>query len=287
MPLPSKKVIYKYLPDGDYLPQVLSGQSLKFESPLDFNDPFECQVVVLIEHGASGLGFIRGELKKYKLPVRKRLETIQAMKRIQGKPLFSDEFPLMTALLRNVGVSCFSGEYNDILMWAHYAKHHTGVCIGFDTAKHMFQTAWEVEYKEQLPVILRPTDSYEDMLRKSLITKSSHWKYECEWRIVKRTLSPLEREEIIKKYGQMKPAQADVILNQVGPGYYSFPKEAITEIILGAKMLLRDKQKIVAWAGEAGLAVPIREARRHRSEYRLEFVEIAHPTGGTSQGGEE
>ena len=177
-------------------------------------------------------------------------------------------------ILASVGVSCFSAVRDDILMWSHYAAQHTGVCIGFDTRRHIFQTAWEVSYQDDLPTIYRPQDDEETMLQKSLMTKSSHWRYEREWRIVRRTMTDSERLVMHQKYGKLSAEAAYVLLHQVGPGFYSFPKEAITEISLGVKMPPAKRKMVIEWVQAAGLKVPIYHADLARFKYQLEFKKI-------------
>jgi len=190
----------------------------------------------------------------------------------------------MDELLKEIGISCFSEAKDSILMWAHYAADHSGVCIGFDTTKHFFQTAWQVRYQDDLPIIYRPSDDPDTMLSKSLLTKSIHWNYEQEWRIVRRTMTPEQRQVIASKYAHHSPEQLEVMLNQQGPGLYSFPKHAITEVILGIKMMHQKKQQVLQWIKEAQLQVPVYQAKRHATEFRLEFVAL-QPHRGDSRSG--
>src|ERR1035441_3016297 len=43
-----------------------------------------------------------------------------------------DQFKAETA--RDYGLLCFSEEWNNILLWSHYADQHRGVCLGFDVS---------------------------------------------------------------------------------------------------------------------------------------------------------
>lgn len=274
MPLPRIPVVYKYLPAEDYLPNILTGKSLKFSSPLGFNDPFECKPLCVIENGKAGDSFLSKGCKELGYSPAKRIQKLGELRRFQGRPMPSGLESNMNELLKEIGISCFSAARDSILMWAHYAAEHSGVCIGFDTTKYFFQTAWEVQYQDELPIILRPSDNPDTMLSKSLLTKSIHWNYEHEWRIVRRTMTPEQQRTIIDKYGHHSFEQLEVMVNQKGPGFYSFPKQAITEVVLGVKMPTSKRRKVLQWIQEAELELPIYEARRHPSEFRLEFVEI-------------
>lgn len=164
---------------------VLLGKSLKFSSPRQFNDPFECRSVVVLEAGEAGAEYLKKGCRSLGLSPAKRLSFQKQLERkFADGNVMQGSNEEMDNLIERVGVSCFSGVKDSTLMWTHYASQHTGVCIGFDTGQHIFQTAWKVNYQQELPTIYRPTDDPDLMLQKSLLTKSLHWKYECEWRII-------------------------------------------------------------------------------------------------------
>lgn len=115
-------------------------------------------------------------------------------------------------------------------MWSHYGDSHRGVCIGFDIERPfdpVFGTGYEVEYKEFYPNISlleldsmfashlyepEKLSSYDDIITKSLYTKSIHWNYENEIRYVRT-----------QQYG-------------TGAGSMEFPAAKVKEIIVGAKI---------------------------------------------------
>lgn len=83
----------------------------------------------------------------------------------------------------NVGISCFSEEMNNLLMWSHYADKHAGFCIEFDSSYHPFLKARKVIYTENIP------DYNYDLEKKNnqmnlFNYKSKYWEYEKELRII-------------------------------------------------------------------------------------------------------
>lgn len=88
-----------------------------------------------------------------------------------------------TYLTQNIGVFCLTTKPDNLLMWAHYADSHKGVCLQFDGYSRPFCNAQKVIYAaERLPI--NPyQDTKDDMLVKGLLTKSDHWRHEEEWRI--------------------------------------------------------------------------------------------------------
>ena len=82
---------------------------------------------------------------------------------------------------------CFSETHDDLLMWGHYAKGHTGFVVQFDPSHQMFtdDELGKVQYPETSErLAIAPHDQTADELWRILFCKSPHWKYEREWRLV-------------------------------------------------------------------------------------------------------
>ena len=85
--------------------------------------------------------------------------------------------------INDVGVSCFSEEINNILMWSHYADKHKGFCIEFNKSYRPFSMAETILYGTNMPEYDFFSD--DDIKHKQFFYyKSDHWKYEKELRIV-------------------------------------------------------------------------------------------------------
>lgn len=83
------------------------------------------------------------------------------------------------------GFLSFSRNWNNPVLWSHYASRHHGVCLGFDLLRARVQ---EVEYEDQrilaqLDEFNDPTKIDADLKQRLLCTKSSHWDYEEELRV--------------------------------------------------------------------------------------------------------
>lgn len=95
-------------------------------------------------------------------------------------------------------VSCFSSDNNSILMWSHYAKSNTGICVEYDfntlpTNPYITKSIFPVCYTNS-PVYL--SDLLDDKNNKifrypldaavlcAALNKSNLWSYEKEWRLV-------------------------------------------------------------------------------------------------------
>ena len=103
------------------------------------------------------------------------------------------------------GIKCFiqSNPFNP-LMWAHYAESHKGFCIEYEVDKANFQISnnglglYEVNYTttrprfDYLELLLNPNSFFE----RYLATKSHHWSYEEELRLVNYCLSEKDENKI-------------------------------------------------------------------------------------------
>ena len=95
-------------------------------------------------------------------------------------------------------VSCFSSENDSVLMWSHYAKSNTGICVEYDfnnlPVNHLLtKSIFPVRYTDS-PVVLTDLLDDEDQTIFSYpletavlcaaLNKATIWSYENEWRLV-------------------------------------------------------------------------------------------------------
>lgn len=85
-------------------------------------------------------------------------------------------------------ITCFS-EYNDsLLMWAHYANEHRGICIEYDFRiedRDLRAFLLPIVYKDQVFKLAAIQDWTTMKKIGSSLVKSLDWHYEAEWRLVK------------------------------------------------------------------------------------------------------
>jgi hypothetical protein len=222
----------------------------------------------------QGKNFIHEIGKAYGYSPADRVIASARQKRLRGKRLDLDELSRFQNIIKATGICCFSSEKNDILMWSHYALDHSGLCIGFHSNRHFFRTAWEVEYSDHIPIITRPHDDAHTMLEKALLTKSKHWSYEKEWRIIRRTMTDQEVVQFNNQHREYSREDLETFTNQRGPGFYKFPKEAIAEVTVGIKATTETVTRIKLWIADANLEIPLYQAKRHPSEFTIIFEQL-------------
>ena len=180
--------LYKYTRyNEENIRRLLKCGLLKLNSPLSFNDPWDCNYT-----------------------------------------------PEVKNLLKDVGISCFSEEDSNVLMYSHYAYGpaggHAGICVEFDPYRiqtlssesdgDRIQADWRrVFYYPALP-------SFDTNSQKALIAtcKNRIWQYEREYRLFAVKMAVPQ-----------------------GPGFYQFDRDAITGIIFGCKFDIRMIDKVKGW----------------------------------------
>lgn len=97
------------------------------------------------------------------------------------------------SFLKTINVCCFSKIYNNLLMWAHYADAHKGICLEFAIEDENYrQSFFGVEYSDKKPVIGKIRRFDDGALKmdidnegKIFRVKSKEWQYEQEVRAIR------------------------------------------------------------------------------------------------------
>ena len=138
---------------------------------------------------AAGKGTEKNENKRTPDEKKRKEEEAKEKKRLQKL------FKLCRDDLSKIKVCCMSAKSNDILMWSHYARKHTGMVFEFDTSNQFWNESGcdflKVNYVSSRAVIPNSKeDSQDQKVIDNLISrKFKTWEYEKEWRIVKRDIS--------------------------------------------------------------------------------------------------
>jgi hypothetical protein len=129
-------------------------------------------------------------------------------------------------------VLCFSKDYENHLMWAHYAQGHRGVCLIFDSEKLKKDlrdnnagaefSCHDIDYKDidykDKNISKNWFEVKKEPTKNSLTKKTKHWRYENEHRIIAQNL---ESNELRYNYS------------------------SLTGVIFGAKMSYKNKVDII------------------------------------------
>ena len=155
------------------------------------------------------------------------------------------------------GVLCFSADWRNPVIWAHYSDKHKGLCLGFDIPEikgdpENDDTDYVNYQRELFPCPNFDTMSekeYTAFTRTVLFTKFRHWEYENEIRV----------------WAELQAAQEDDL------NYVAFGENLrLKEVLIGQKCPL-SKVVIAEVLGTLAEEVTIRKARAAYD--RFEMVE--------------
>jgi len=260
--------LYKYRPDNDHTLQILKNQELYFSFTRDFNDPFDCRI--LIDFSGSNENNWRALAERERIPeptLQKAVEGLcsigfdaNEIKRIYNKANFNTYI-----------IYCLSEIRENVLMWSHYANSHHGLCIGFEIkiqdnllfikiAKDYLNKLLsfghlpisKVEYSDDCPTPYKIFDDSIDLL-KFLKNKGKSWEYEQEHRI-------------ILPYGE------------INKNIIRFDKSVLKKVILGYKIKDTFKQQVLEIIANEyisnGYIVDVFQSSLSDSRYELNIEKI-------------
>ncbi len=226
-----KRSFYKYMAPKTAL-AVFSYKTFRYSSPLLFNDPFDiqsglhfefdikdiylkildrledlakrdhlpnlywddpwAQVIKAVWENYPSHGFPRKKWLEQLVKNSEKLELVKVMRQTQID--YAKDWEKRLPKLR---VFCVSEERDNLLMWAHYAKDHTGIVaevLSLPEEDNPLSVARQVTYQDSPPpfyseeewlddILLQKRLDHSSLYRKYAQTKSNHWSYEKEWRV--------------------------------------------------------------------------------------------------------
>ena len=247
--------LYRYRTmESQELEGIFTERKIFLPTPFDFNDPFECRPKLTVyKSGLKRELWIR-ERVRFNIPSKKDRKIVKKEydRKLKSSPEIIDN--AYEEFLKVTGIYCISELNDDILMWSHYTLGHRGLCLEFDAFKDaainkaiLFGRALKVKYSKEI----RPTVNVMELgepeeYQKALLTKSSHWDYEKEWRII-----------------QTEP--------EGGPGVRYFPPKILTGVIFGALISSEDKQKVIDWINAYPTKITLYQAKINDTKYQLDI----------------
>lgn len=246
--------IYKYMscPAEDttrieWVRKILVEHRLFFASRRNFNDPFDCAIPSLSQIPGTFLKRFAEEIVDRKFPIHSESEKSDMIDRLMSVNALEEIHRRLQDTVDKAGIVCFSMVRDDILMWAHYADKHKGLCLEFDGSCNcmFFGQAQPVAYEDYTPIPLH--EDSDRQVTRAILTKSKHWSYEKEYRI-------------------FRPETAGQNIN--------YPVELLTGIIFGCMTPSEVRASVKQWVKEGDCRVAFFEARPKVAEFGLDIVRI-------------
>jgi hypothetical protein len=224
-----------------------------FAHPYELNDPFEFRPRFVPMRGHPEI--VRLKLKKF----LRRYGVVQ-----HGRPKLTPKLAAirMRELWRaddggrkNVQMFCMSTSREHPLLWAHYAEGHRGACVQLDPRKAPFMFADDVQYAQEPPEIILPSEADPRVVLRDLVfTKGLDWEYEHEARVLRYALSP-NSDLGVHWNGQLAIAS----------------HEAVCGITLGASISPENQEAVLNMARRRATPLPVWKSRPHEEQFAFEF----------------
>jgi hypothetical protein len=163
MKKPTPSVLYKFTTCRRAF-EIIDEQKVFYSKPARFNDPFDCQI---------------------EFP--NKIVSFQVLKK-QNRIL---------EIVKETGILSLAKNSLSMLLWAHYANSHRGVCIGFKRTNTNNlgdgNITKSITYPKRAgsskgyPILkIDAKNTVEDIVEKIIFTKAKVWNYEIEWRSLKK-----------------------------------------------------------------------------------------------------
>jgi hypothetical protein len=223
----SLSIIYKYCDfSSEYTMNNIKNSVIYFNDPENFDDPFDCH----IDYDLSGIStdWI-GYFLKNGLDEASANPFIEMIK--NGRINIDDTKHKLRKHLSMLRISSFSKCNKNILLWSHYAKNHSGICLGFEVHHKISNGNWmhlcnedvsklrpvpsvpsgalpliKITYDDRKPTPYNPLRDSQERVNEFAFQKYKSWEYQSEYRIVLHKnqihnntahYNPVELKEII------------------------------------------------------------------------------------------
>ena len=267
--------------------RILAHRQIRFSSPKWFNDPYDCKVLKNLDASDEAFrawlqercrreirseevnrsGFFAADPADPGSQVERKLSELWPRRR----EILDEDAAMLQDRVDSSGVLSLSEVGDDILMWSHYANGHRGICLKFRRCAlkfpigappyENFHTPEKVNYSESYPGDSLVNSSPPDWYRAWLMTKSSHWCYEQEWRVVLQADPPRDDWH--------SPVEHRAVY-----GGHPLPMEALAGVICGCAISPEDEKRVREWLKIGGVQVPILRARKKPGRFELD-VQLA------------
>ena len=264
-------ILYKYrrFDDMSRSLDIIRNGELWHTSVSKLNDPFDCAILYTVDASMLDMRkYIRESVKRHFPEANKqeRRELVREAERRTASPKWRENVKreIQESRENGFGICCLSAPRDELLLWAHYADEHSGLCIGLSMEKlGLFQSRivkngefidlLKVEYSAEMPTINfidsmltmgKSDEVWQEDIKTMISTKSIDWSYEQEYRLV----------------------------------YWGHPNElvpigsdAIAKIILGCRCSDANQEKTLEVVPDG---VPVYQAEKKERIFGLDFEQI-------------
>lgn len=306
-------LLYKYRSamgsaDNDNTRRIFSSSSLYYAKASTFNDPFDAQVnvepnstqaeaidrhwLILRERARGRGGFIdsvQGTHSNATFNIERIYDKVQNDTYIDHDRYYRD-------MIDSFGIVSLAENPDNLLLWAHYASNHYGMCLGFEWDETGLPPAEEVIYQNRYRTFEYYSHTEAELAAISLLQKSADWAYEREWRsVAKPQLEYVNRfradEHYEKELMELRsnPDRASYYSEQnlkekytflegkvkvEGSGPKAFTQSALKEVVFGMRMSQSDVEDHINAIESYGFKPKFFQARKNAKRYQVDIHEL-------------
>jgi len=245
------------------LADLLSNRRIYCSSPGDFNDPWDCKPHFnseLLSDPSENEQFVQWAVDSCKRLTQMSQEGLDRMRSTlltshvsAAEYLNQISSGLFSEINARYRIYCLGPDADNLLMWAHYADNHRGICLEFDLRNDVMCGALRCEYLQDFPIMRIHDDSDQANLQ-VLLTKGDAWSYEREYRLVAQ-----ERTAAVKGAGTLMTDQS----------FLQLPLGALRAVIVGCQA---EYDRIRSLVAHIAPEVLVKRAVRIPNRYQLEIA---------------
>lgn len=172
---------------------TLESSCIYCSSPSAFNDPWDCKPhfnsEILVDpqenqrHVNWAVDLCRQKTNMSMPDIDRMRRTLLSDRQRASELLNQISDEMAPAINSRYRVYCLGPTVSNLLMWAHYADNHKGVCLEFGIANATLCGALKCDYLPAFPLMKLHDDS-DDAALLILLSKSDVWSYEEEYRLI-------------------------------------------------------------------------------------------------------
>ena len=249
--------------DDARLRAVLETNRIYCSSPAAFNDPWDCKPhfnseILSDPHENQCHADWAVDVCKRKTGMTpqdlERMRQSLLTDRVRAAELLSQiSAEMATAINSRYRVYCLCPQADNLLMWAHYADSHRGICLEFDLRNDVLCSALKCKYAAEFPTIkLHDHSMSTDLL--ILLSKSNVWSYEQEYRLIAQ-----EKTEAVLGARTLMTDE----------NFLQLPAGALRAVIIGCQA---EHERVRALVQAVAPGVRVRRARRVPNRFEV-FIE--------------
>jgi hypothetical protein len=201
--------VFKYRDLGPRTMEIFEKASLWFATAQSFNDPFDCNLSETYTHTLSEY---QSYLDTQPFTPTERI-AVEKLSHTRPDEVRNICIKARNGAVNSRGILALASINDNILLWSHYTRDHTGLVLGFDMTldPEFFLTPYTVKYEDSYAE-LNYFRNREETITRNISTKSLDWAYEKEIRIVKQSSQAWEfkRECLREIYFGCKASATDI-----------------------------------------------------------------------------